>query len=361
MRGVEAALVPVDAAVSSLAFDAYSRELHRIERIQAQMTGMDAACQGYVNGEAQLLQPLRAQCRQGQRALALQLAHWLDTAPDALSRSQRAKARQHLCQLAQSLAEQGDADMAALHDAHSSQTLADKRLAAAAALRDRLGDWLSSDNTQAHAATSPDALLEAARQQWHEQVQTQQAQRAARQAKRAARKAQREPAPAALQEEQAEQEAGATLRSIFRRLASALHPDRASSEEERQRMNALMSEANAAYARQDLLCLLKLQGQAEQVDAQHLERSSAQRLQALTRLLKQQAASLERERQHAQQQWWLRLKLEPGSPLAGVALQRHLEAQRLALANAWQQVDAAVVQTADLTGLKAWLNTLGSH
>lgn len=43
------------------------------------------------------------------------------------------------------------------------------------------------------------------------------------------------------------------LRNVFRQLASAVHPDRESDPDERDRKTALMSEANAAYANLDAL------------------------------------------------------------------------------------------------------------
>lgn len=346
-------LVPVQGAS---VLDAHARELARIQRIQGQMAAMEDACQAYVNGDVQRLQPLRAQWRDTQRALARQMAHWLGTAGDDLSRSQRAQARHSLVCLTQGLAELGDAEMAALHDAHSPQSLAEKRRAATEALRARLADWLAPDNTQAHSAAEPDALWQAARRQWQDQAQVQQAQRVARQAKREARKAQRPTSAAAQQEVHAEQEAGATLRGIYRRLASALHPDRATSEAERTRLHQLMSAANAAYARQDLLALLELQGQANLAAPRQRGQSSDQRLQALTWLLKRQAASLERERQLMQQRWWQRLALEAGTPLVAAELQQRLQAQHGDLTQALEEAETALARVTELAGLKRWLN-----
>jgi len=254
------------------------------------------------------------------------------------------------------LAEGGDADMAALHDRYSPQSLADKRRAAADALRASLSDWLAPDDEAVQAAADPDELLGAARRQWQAQSEAQRAQRDARQAKREARKAQREPAPAALLEQQAQQDAGATLRQLYRQLASALHPDRAGDEAERARMTGLMSAANAAYDRRDLLALLDLQLQAELADPTHLERLSAQRLQAVTRLLKEQAASLERERQGEQQRWLHQLDLPAGSRIDAALLQRRLEEQELELLRELHAAESWLEQAGEPAGLKAWLN-----
>lgn len=351
LQAQQGADAPLSPAAQQL-----QRELARVERLKAQLAQMESIGQGYLNGSAQRLQPLRERLRQAQRGLALALAPWLEADARGLSRAQQATARRLLCQLAQQLAAGGDADMAALHDRYSPQSLSDLRRAAADALRERLSDWLAPDDEAAQAAASPDELLGAARRQWQAQTEAQRAQREARQAKREARKAQREPAPAALLEQQAQQDAGATLRQLYRQLASALHPDRAGDEAERQRMTALMSAANAAYGRRDLLALLDLQLQAELADPDHLERLSAQRLQAVSRLLKEQAASLERERQGEQQRWLHALDLPAGSRIDAAMLGRRLEEQELELLRELRAIEAGLEQAGEPAGLKAWLN-----
>lgn len=351
LQAQQGADAPLSPAAQQL-----QRELARVERLKAQLAQMESIGQGYLNGSAQRLQPLRERLRQAQRGLALALAPWLEADARGLSRAQQATARRLLCQLAQQLAAGGDADMAALHDRYSPQSLSDLRRAAADALRERLSDWLAPDDEAAQAAASPDELLGAARRQWQAQTEAQRAQREARQAKREARKAQREPAPAALLEQQAQQDAGATLRTLYRQLASALHPDRAGDEAERQRMTALMSAANAAYGRRDLLALLDLQLQAELADPDHLERLSAQRLQAVSRLLKEQAASLERERQGEQQRWLHALDLPAGSRIDAAMLGRRLEEQELELLRELRTIEAGLEQAGEPAGLKAWLN-----
>lgn len=351
LQAQQGADVPLSPAAQQL-----QRELARVERLKAQLAQMESIGQGYLNGSAQRLQPLRERLRQAQRGLALALAPWLEADARGLSRAQQATARRLLCQLAQQLAAGGDADMAALHDRYSPQSLSDQRRAAADALREHLSDWLAPDDEAAQAAASPDELLGAARRQWQAQTEAQRAQREARQAKREARKAQREPAPAALLEQQAQQDAGATLRQLYRQLASALHPDRAGDEAERQRMTALMSAANAAYGRRDLLALLDLQLQAELADPDHLERLSAQRLQAVSRLLKEQAASLERERQGEQQRWLHALDLPAGSRIDAAMLGRRLEEQELELLRELRAIEAGLEQAGEPAGLKAWLN-----
>ena len=93
-----------------------------------------------------------------------------------------------------------------------------------------------------------------------------------------------------------ELDAKSAIRTIFRQLASSLHPDREPEEQERLRKTALMSEVNAAYEKNDLTTLLRLQMQVTQVNSQSTAgtpRMAEGQLIAMSLLLKEQVAALE--------------------------------------------------------------------
>ena len=86
-----------------------------------------------------------------------------------------------------------------------------------------------------------------------------------------------------------------SLREVFRKLASSLHPDRAEDEADATRRTALMQRANAAYAKEDLLALLNLQLEIEQIDAAHLRKASDAQLQHFNAVLQEQLEELQAE------------------------------------------------------------------
>jgi hypothetical protein len=101
---------------------------------------------------------------------------------------------------------------------------------------------------------------------------------------------------AAQQKREAEaQLATQSVREVFRKLASALHPDRETDPAERAAKTALMQKVNQAYAANDLLVLLELQLQIEQVDAGHLAGADAQRIKHYNKVLTEQLAELKME------------------------------------------------------------------
>jgi hypothetical protein len=97
------------------------------------------------------------------------------------------------------------------------------------------------------------------------------------------------------QKEQAAQEAQHSLRNIYRQLARQLHPDRADNDAQRTLNHDLMSEANTAYERQDLLALLKLQLRAQQIDAGEMHTVAEDKLRSWVALLRAQFRDLASE------------------------------------------------------------------
>jgi len=104
---------------------------------------------------------------------------------------------------------------------------------------------------------------------------------------RAQKKAQRQ--------EQALKEASLSVREIYRKLASSLHPDREPDADERARKTLLMQEINAAYENNDLLALLGLQMRVEQIDSSTLASLPKQRLRYYNEVLRDQLRTLELE------------------------------------------------------------------
>ncbi len=86
-----------------------------------------------------------------------------------------------------------------------------------------------------------------------------------------------------------------TLRAIYRKLASALHPDREPDPQERARKTALLQRANAAHQSGDLLALLGLQLEIDLVDTTQLSCLADAQIKDYVQALKAQLADLEEE------------------------------------------------------------------
>ncbi|MDO9480669.1 MAG: hypothetical protein Q8S96_06040 [Hydrogenophaga sp.] len=341
---------------ASAAARAFNLQLTRIDKLKAQLDALDALGQSHRVELHQWVAPLQQRQRQRTRDMALWLAECLQG--KALSRLQQDTATEALCRLAQTLADDGDASMAVLHDRHSRLTLAQKKQAAAEAMRARLEAVLG----EPLANTDPDApmeeLLRAGMARWRE---VQDAAQARRRDKKNARKARQKPGAEQTQAQAQQADADTQLRTLFRQLASALHPDREPDAQERLRKTALMSEANAAYGRKDLVTLMQIQLRAELADPAAVSRLADDKLAALTLLLKQQVAELERERAARQERLAAEFDLPPGAVTNPNTLKQSLLAQVEALERDVAQLERDLDQMQEPAGLKRWLNAQHSQ
>lgn len=158
-----------------------------------------------------------------------------------------------------------------------------------------LGELYGEHAVADHEADDPAELL----RQIHERMDAEALQREqARQERAQKRRAARGGRPTraeqqAAQREQARLEAGMSLREIYRKLASALHPDRSRDAADADTRTALMKRANQAYEAADLLGLLELQIEVEQIATQDLAGLSEQKLLHYNEVLREQLQVLE--------------------------------------------------------------------
>ena len=252
------------------------------------------------------IQALRASVQQAQahrKSLLLFVHERLQTA-DFTERQQR-MARGLVRGLIGQLSATADPQVQALEGLYVSeedtQEAVEEQAEAAQRLRERIEEAMGQPLNKPNQYQTPEEMMAAGMRQWQQQ---QEANEAKKNAKRAARKAEKqaqkknaaaekgEVPPAMLRE----LDAKSAIRTIFRQLASALHPDREPDEPERLRKTGLMSEVNAAYEKNDLSTLLRLQMQVTRSKPQSTagpSRMADDKLIAMSLLLKEQVAALE--------------------------------------------------------------------
>lgn len=246
---------------------------------------------------------------------------------DELTAKQRRSATQIVLALCESLLHKQDAQVQVVFNQHHSeedaQALEEEARAGAEHAKSVMEDLLGKPLEGADDLHTAEAVFEAGiRQHRVEQQRLED--------KRQAKKTKKKPAARQLKDEQQKMDANTALRTIYRQLASALHPDREPDEAERLRKTALMSEVNAAYDRKNLSELLKLQLQLAQIDSASLSRMADDKLNAMCLLLDEQVEALEED--EAQAQFEIRHYL-------GVNELDHISAESLVRALAIQQRD----------------------
>lgn len=282
----------------------FQRLVTKIESRREQLRQWQAYLERYNQRVAGEYQPLRQQLLAAQRQMAFLIDELLSqtAAAKRLKGQQRAKLIDLLRNLIGSLL--GDADddaLVALHDKYSEVPHRQMRESEIEVTAELIKDMLGLEVDAELAAGDPEELLRQAQKLMEERVEddARQAeawhnQRAARRSKAGAAKAQ----AAQARREKAAQEVSLSLREVYRKLVSALHPDREPDAAARKRKTELMQRVNQAYDANDLLTLLALQLEIEQIDAAHLANVTPQRLAHYVQILREQLAELEAELAH---------------------------------------------------------------
>lgn len=214
----------------------------------------------------------------------------------ALRKRERGALVDYLLDLIETRLEQVDdadsASLEAIFDRHSDRSLAELREEEDEIFRSGLAAFAEDLGIDDHEDSDEETL----RERISEAIGEREAARATEEVERAERRRNSRPdreQKAALRRDQARRDAGQSLRDVFRRLASALHPDRESDPAERARKTVLMQQANQAYEANDLMSLLRLQVEADQLDPERLASVPEDRLRGYNLLLKEQIATVD--------------------------------------------------------------------
>jgi hypothetical protein len=289
---------------STKAQQSFQRLVAKIEGKREQLRHWQAYVLRYGQRLAAELTPLQAQLRVGQRQMTLLLDELLSSPPPgrSLGRVQRAKLRQLLMNLLAGLLEEGDDEaLEALHDKYSDVSHEEIRQSEVDMAHTLLKDVFGLEIDDDHNASSPEELLQHAQRKMQDRAQHEARLAQERQDARAAKRSKAGTAKAEAAQakrEQAANEVSQSLREVYRKLASALHPDRETDTDARQRKTLMMQRVNQAYDANDLLTLLGLQLEIEQIDAAHLASVPPQRLAHYNQILREQLSELEAELAH---------------------------------------------------------------
>ncbi len=229
-----------------------------------------------------------------QLALALQLEVLLLSPPSGLKMTVRRKnaLTDYLLQLVCTLLENDpdNAELHALHDRHSEDDFASIReeeremeLEIAEAM---LSNLYGDDMVDTVGVADAEELF----QRTHERFAQQQSSEPPR------KRNKREQASDARRKAEADT-LMQSLREIYRKLVSSLHPDRESDVDVRAQKTELMQRINIAYQNKDLLALLTLQMEVEQINSASLGDVPEPRLAQYNQILREQLDTLKAQQQ----------------------------------------------------------------
>ena len=326
----------------------FNHQLNRIEKLKSQLAKVQSISDAHRSVFYKIMTPLREQ----HQSLTKQMALFLDSRLQrkGLSRAQKSTATMILCHLCELLAAEGDEDMQALHDKHSTESLAQKEQAAISEARAMMEDMLGKPLADDEPLDNLNDVYNIGMKRLREAAEAEQEMR--RQNKSRKKK---KPTAAQVKAKNAQQEADTSLRKVFRQLASALHPDRENDPDERTRKTNLMSEANAAYGRRDLVTLLQIQLRTELTDAASIAKMAEEKIDSLTLLLKEQTKELNAELHNRRQAIRDEYHIESYETISIAGLQRNLLSAEASLQQDLDAMRQDLQKIKDDKTLKIWL------
>lgn len=237
----------------------------------------------FKTSDAERVYPLRATLEQVTRETVLLIDRLLDQ--KGWSRADQTALKDIACHTAEALlqANPHDVEIRTIFDRHSSMTFQETKQEEIEDLKQHAKEYLGIDLDDADIESEDDLV-----EHVYERMKSDEA-------RKRERSAERRKSPGQQRAEASAQAAKQFLREIYRKLASAVHPDREADAARRAEKNELMQQINRAYATNDLLTLLEAQLRLELIDPDHVSKISGERLRHFNRLLSQQLEAAKAE------------------------------------------------------------------
>ncbi len=278
----------------------FNRLSARIRRLRGQIAEWQAFLPRFAERIVVELEPKKAALRGREIELARAIDTLLSASPapgGKLTRAQRETLVGHLLTLLDGLLDvEPEEELEAMYDRYSEISRHEQRALNREFAETMLGEMFGAESLAGVEGEGVEDLL---RNMQRKLVDEEEAARQARQRQRAeagtGKRGGSASERAAERRAESAREAKLSMREIFRKLVSTLHPDRENDSAERERKTTLMQRVNQAYQRKDLLELLSLQIEIEQIDDQHLAGLPEQRLRHYNHVLEDQVRTLETE------------------------------------------------------------------
>ena len=336
----------------------FDQWMKKVNAAKTELTDWDAAQTAFSESFVALIEPLRREAIQARLRFARQL-------DEVIAKGWARTSEQDLCEelllglvsdisSAPQLDDAQRAELGDMYQRHRDMTLEQARQEELAELK-RMTEETIGVELGAEPIADEQELMRRMLEGMTDQYEHEFAQARAREAARAARRAARPKSAAQLRREAAEQGATDSLRDIYRRLASALHPDRATDEADRQRRHDLMVRVNQAHRLGDLPALLMLQLEFEQIDPAHLAQASEERVQHYIVVLQQQHRDLGAQLNERRMRFGNTFGVEMSSRAKAVHLGQVLQEMARQLRAEVAMIETDLAQIMDKRGARRWI------
>ncbi|WP_175697912.1 J domain-containing protein [Burkholderia ambifaria] len=359
-RGAAVAIAPGHETASlSKAQKTFNTLVKQIEKRRERLGAWDAVMPAFQKKFVDALLPLEREST----ALRIKLLHLLDDAflQKGLSKAEQRTLSDLIADMARDLMQvSDDAALKVIYNRHVGSVNVGN---AAAEPEPELTKPEREPEPQSQSpedldALSPDELAERLQAELDAQFERDMAAHAAREAQRAKRKKAPKQSAAQARIEAEQAESNKSIREIYRKLASALHPDRETDPREQERKTVLMQRVNHAYAKGNLLQLLELQLEIEQIDRRAIDGLSEARLTRYNGILEEQIRELDQEIQHVENDFRRTYGIASSTKVAPDTVMRILTRDIAGMQRGNQDLAVALREFEDPDKVRDWLKDM---
>ena len=290
--------------------------------------------------------------------MQIEMVHFLDRACDkkGLTSPERRMIHDLISGMAGDLAvERNDEELKNIYNKHSGSDLDKEAAASLNGLKSMLEDVIGVDLGDDLDMSSPEEIFKRAQAHMHEQQTQFEAERQAYEERQAKRKKTAKQIAKESKQKAEEQQTSQSIRELYRKLASALHPDREPDPQERERKTGLMQRINQAYDKKNLLLLLELQLELEHIDQTTINNITSNRLKHYNKILKEQLNELEHEIFAIEGMFKSQFGISTFERLTPSTIMRNLAAEIVGIQQAIRELKSDLLAFQDVKKLKAWL------
>ncbi|MBP0717062.1 J domain-containing protein [Burkholderia sola] len=359
-RGAAVAIAPGHETASlSKAQQTFNTLVEQIETRRERLGAWEAVMPAFQKKFVHGLLPLEQEAT----ALRIRLIHLLDDAflQKGLSKAEQRTLSALIADMARDLlGVSDDATLKIIYNRHCPSD--DDGAAATASARTKPEPETETEPAAEPAddldTLSPDELAARIQAEFDEQYKRDMAAHEAREAQRAKRKKAPRQSAAQARREAELAESSKSLRDVYRKLASALHPDRETDPEEQARKTVLMQRVNHAYANGNLLHLLELQLEIEQIDRRAIDGLSEARLTHYNGILEEQLRELDQEIGHVENDFRRTYGIASSTKVAPDTVMRMLTRDIAGMQRSNHDLTVALCEFDDPDQVRRWLKDM---
>ena len=336
---------------------AFNTLIKKIDEKRASLAAWQEIIPAYQNKYASKFIPLVETLQEVQ----IEIVHSLDRACDqkGLTSPERRMIHDLISRMAGDLAvERNDEELKTIYNKHSGSDLDEEAAASLNGLKSMLEDVIGVDLGDDLDMSNPEEIFKRAQAHMNEQQTQFEAERKEYEERQAKRKKTAKQKAKESKKQAEEEQTSQSIRELYRKLASALHPDREPDPQERERKTGLMQRINQAYDKKNLLLLLELQLELEHIDQTTINNISASRLKHYNKILKEQLSELENEMFVTEDMFKSQFGISPFERLTPGTLMRNLAAEIVGIQQAIRELKNDLLVFRDIRKLKAWLKDM---